>query len=175
MFFHRQGDWTRRCGGIIERSQRSSMGKQASYLAKCQWYSTLGKFIISFYVALGMELTADLKNIKFPAIQKVPCWNWILRCGRNNQKLHEIRGEHYITIFLHESTLLHIIVVTSRSDVSPSISWRALEGETRGEWDWCNTDGFPLVIFHGGFSKPPYKKRAKAFRSDSFIHPCNSF
>ena len=42
MFFHRQGDWTRRCGGIVERSQRSSMGKQASYLAKCQWYSTLG-------------------------------------------------------------------------------------------------------------------------------------
>ena len=174
MFFHRQGDWTRRCGGIVERSQRSSMGKQASYLAKCQWYSTLGKFIISFYVALGMELTADLKNIKFPAIQKVPCWNWILRCGRNNQKLHEIRGEHYITIFLHESTPLHIIV-TSRSDVSPPISWRALEGETRGgvglvQYRWFSSRYIPRWLF-----KATIQKRAKAFRSDSFIHPCNSF
>ena len=34
--FRVQGIRMRRCGGIVERSQRSSMGKQASYLAKCQ-------------------------------------------------------------------------------------------------------------------------------------------
>ena len=47
-----------------------------------------------------------------------------------------------------------------QSDVSPlfpGVLWR---GDTRG-WDWRNADSFPLVIFRGGFSKPPYKKKSQ--------------
>ena len=66
MFFHRQGDWTRRCGGIVERSQRSSMGKQASYLAKCQWYNTLVAHVwhwLEWIVDLGVYCVKQFVGI----------------------------------------------------------------------------------------------------------------